>query len=174
VHKNERTELRGRGPDRLELGIVEVLAGDVGADLRAAQAEHVHGMAQLVGGELRRLHGQRGDAEKAVGTRLGKLGNLLVLNAGECRGDCLRLRIDERLRAHGEHLHVYLGRRHVLQAPVQVPAAARKMPVDAAGHVEGTELIVDVRELGRHLGRLALQQPDRLFRQDMRVNVDRL
>ncbi len=38
VEQNERIELGGRGPDRLELGIVEVLARHVRADLRAAQA----------------------------------------------------------------------------------------------------------------------------------------
>ena len=83
-------------------------------------------------------------------------------------------RIDEGLRADREHLHVDLGRRHVLQAALQVPAAAREMAVDVAGDVEGAELIVDVGELRRHLGRLALQQPDGLFRQDVGVNVDRL
>ena len=174
MNQDEGAELGGRRPDRLELGIVEVLARHVGADLRAAQAEHAHGVAQLVGGELRRLHRQRRDGEKAVGARLDLLGELLVLNAGECRRQRGRLRIDESLRGDREHLHVDLGRRHVRQAPLQVPAAARKMPIDAAGDVEGAELLVDLGELRRHLGRLALQQPDGLFRQDVRVNVDRL
>ena len=105
---------------------------------------------------------------------MAQLGELLVLDAGECRGDRLRLRIDEGLRAHREHLHVDLGRRHVLQAAVQVPAAAREMPVDAAGDVEGGELLVNLGKFRRDLGRLPLQQPDRLFGQDVRMNVDRL
>src|SRR5262245_66373826 len=65
VKQDERAELRRRRPDRLELGIVEVPAGDVRTDLRAAQAERAHGVAQLVGGKLRRLQRQRGDGEEA-------------------------------------------------------------------------------------------------------------
>ncbi len=48
------------------------------------------------------------------------------------------------------------------------------MPIDIAGDVEGAELIVDIGQLGRHLGRFALQQPDRFLGQDMGVNVDGL
>jgi len=61
---------------------------------------------------------------------------------------------------------------HVRQPTLQVPPAARKVPIDAAGDVEGAELIVDPRELRRDLGRLSLQQPDRLLGQNMRVNID--
>jgi len=114
--ENERIELGCRGPNRLELGIVEVLARHVRADLRPAQAQHAHGMTKLVRGLFRRLHGQRRYGKKAVGARLGQLGELLVLNAGKRRRQRRRLRIDEGLRANREHLNVDLGCRHVLQA----------------------------------------------------------
>jgi hypothetical protein len=71
-------------------------------------------------------------------------------------------------------LDVDLGRRHVAQAAFQIPAAARELAIDISGDVEGAELVVDLGELRRHLGRFALQQADRLFGEDVSVNVDGL
>ena len=172
MEQDEGVELRGRGPDRLERGIVEVLACHVRTDLCAAQSERPDGMAKLIRRQLGRLHGQRRNGEKAVGAGLHQLGELLVLDTGERRRQRRRLRVDEGLRANRQHLHVHLGCGHVLQAALQVPAAAGEMPVDTARDVERAELIVDVGELRCHLGRFALQQPDRLFGQDVSVNVD--
>ena len=172
--QNEGAKLGRRRPDRFEFGIVEILARDVRADLHAVEAERAHGMAKLVGRELRRLHRQRRDREEAVGMRLHQLGELLVLDAREARRHRGRLRIDEGLRTDREHLHVDLRCRHVLQAAVEIPAAAREVPVDAAGDVERAELLVDLGEFRRDLGSLPLQQPDGLFGQHMGVNVDRL
>ena len=95
--------------------------------------------------------------------RLGELGELLVLDARERRRHRRGLAVEEGLRADREHLHVDLGRRHVGKPPLEVPAAAREMAVNAAGDVERAELLVDVGELRRHLGRLALQQPNGLL-----------
>src|SRR5262245_65992097 len=98
-------------------------------------------MTKLLRGLFRRLHGQRRDREKAVGTSLGQLGELLVLNAGKRRRERRRLRVDEGLRANREHLNVDLGCRHVLQAALHIPAATGEMPVDVAGDIEGGEEI---------------------------------
>ena len=174
MNQDEGAELGGRGPDRLELRIVEILAGDIRADLHAAQAERRHRMAKLVGGLLRRLHRDRGDRLEAAGMGLHQLGELLVLDAGERRRQRRRLAVQESLRADRQHLHVDLGGRHVPEAAIEVPAAARKVPVDVAGDVERAELLVDIAQFRRHLGRFPLQQPHRVFSQDMGVNIDRL
>src|SRR5262249_6794952 len=100
-------------------------------------------MTKLVRGLFRRLPGQRRDPGKAVGTSLGQLGELLVLNAGKRRRERRRLRIDEGLRANREHLNIDLGCRHVLQAALDIPAATGELPVDVAGDVEGGEAIAD-------------------------------
>src|SRR6516165_7989676 len=119
-----------------------------------------------------RLHGERRHAEKAIGACLHELGDLLVLDAGEHARQRWRLRINECLRTHREHLDVDLRGAHVVQPPLQVPAAARKVPVDVAGNVECAELVIDPRQLGGNLRRLSLQEPDRLLGQDMGVNID--
>ena len=55
-----------------------------------------------------------------------QLRQLLVLDAGERRRQGRRLRIEEGLRADRQHLHVDLGGRHVAEAAIEVPAAARE------------------------------------------------
>src|SRR5262249_32218214 len=101
-------------------------------------------------------------------------GELLVRDAGESGRHCGRLGVEEGLRADRQHLHVDLGGGHVLQPALQVPAPAREVTIDATGDVEGAELVVDVGQLRSDLGRLALQQPDGLFGQNVGVYVDRL
>ena len=174
MKQNERIELSRRGPNRLEFWIVEVLARDVRADLGAAQPQYAHGVTQLVRSLSRRLHGQRCNGEKAVGASLGKFGELLILDSGKRCRNRRRLGIEEGLRRNREHLNIDLGCRHVLQTPLQIPAAAGKLPVEVPGYLEGGEVIVDVRQLRSHFRRFALQQADGLFRENVRVNVDRL
>jgi hypothetical protein len=45
---------------------------------------------------------------------------------------------------------------------------------DPSRRAEIAELIIDLGELRPHVGCLALQQANGLFREDVRVNVDRL
>ena len=134
--------------------------------------EHGHGMAKLIGRLCRGLHGQRGNGAEMLRTRLHQLGELLVLDARKHTRQCGRLAVEEGLRTNRDDLHVDLRSRHVPEPPVQVPTAARKVAVHAAGDIEGAELLIGLRELRSDLWRLALQQPDRIFRQDMRVNID--
>jgi hypothetical protein len=98
VDQHEGIELRGRRPDRLKLGIVEVLAGHVGADLCARKPEHGHSMAKLIGRLCRGLHGQRGNGAETLRTRLHQLGELLVLDARKHARQCGRLAVEEGLR----------------------------------------------------------------------------
>src|SRR6478672_8285427 len=67
VDENERPQLIRRRPHRLERGIVEVPAVDVGTDLSAAQSELPHGAPELVRGPLRILQRQGGERYEAIG-----------------------------------------------------------------------------------------------------------
>src|SRR5262245_22728542 len=157
MKQDERIELSRRGPNRLEFRIVEILARDVRADLRAAQPQHAHGETQLVRGLSRRLHGQRCDGEKPLGAGLGKFAELLILDSGKRSRDRRWLRIEEGLRTNREHLNIDLGCRHLLQTPLQIPPATRKLPIKIPSYLEGGEVIVDVRQLRSYVGRFALQ-----------------
>ena len=174
MQQDESIEFRSRGPNRLELRIVEVFARDVRSDLRPAQPQHPHCVTQFVRRLFWRLHRQGRNRKKPVRARPGELGERFVLDACKSRREGSRLPIEERLRAHREHLHVDFGCSHVLQALLEIPSAAGKMPIDVSGHVEPGELLADVRKPRPHCGRFTLHQPDRLFGEDVRVNVDRL
>src|SRR5438270_773863 len=108
----------------------------------------------------------------SVRTLLSWLNRLVVLDAGERCGEFRRLRIKEGLRTYRQHLNVDIGSRHVLEAALQIPATARKPAINIPGDIERGEPIIHVGELRRHFRCFALQEPDRLFRQDVRVNVD--
>src|SRR4029434_8925053 len=131
--------------NRLEFRIVEVLARDVRADVRAAQPQHAHGVTQLVRSLVRRLHGQGRNRKKAFGASLGEVRELLVLDSGKRSRERRRLGIEEGLWTYREHLDIYCRVTHVLQTPLQIPAAAGKLPVEVPSYLEGGEVIVDVR-----------------------------
>ncbi len=169
---HERAEL-GRGrPHRLQRRIVEILAGDVGADHGAVHAELAHGALELLGGLLGRLHRQGRDPHEAIGMRLRELGDLVVLERGRRRGQRRVLVVEIGLRGRREHVHIDLGGVHVAEAALQLPAAARERPVGRARDLENREIGVDRGELRGDPGRLLGQQPDRLVGEDMGMTIN--
>ncbi len=134
MHHAEGVVLVRHLPHRLELRLVEVLAVDVGADLHALQAELGDGALQLVGGGLRRLHRQGGDAVEAPRIIADVLGDLVVLHDAGRGGQPGVLVVEEGLRRVRQHLHVDVGRLHVLEPLLDVEAAERQRPVRHAGH----------------------------------------
>ena len=93
-----------------------------------------------------------------IGGRGGAQRRLLVVEIG--------------LRRGRQHLHVDIGRIHVLQALLDVEAAARERAVDDAGDVERRVRAVGIGGDG-DLCALLGQQPGGFLRQHMRVRVDR-
>src|SRR6266702_8043796 len=54
LHENQDAELFGLGPDRVEFGVGQFLAGDAAADRQTAQAECLDRTFELLDSELRR------------------------------------------------------------------------------------------------------------------------
>ena len=62
------------------LGIGELLAGDAAADADAAEAELLHRVFELLGGEVGMLQRHRGEGDEAVGAGGAELRQRLVLD----------------------------------------------------------------------------------------------
>ena len=77
-------------------GSAELLAGDAAADADAAEAELLHRMLDLLGGELGMLQGRRREGDEAVGAGGAELDQRLVLDPDQlgrlvaCRRDTSR------------------------------------------------------------------------------------
>ena len=71
------------GPERIELRIGQLEAGDAAADADAAEAELLHRMLDLLGGQLGMLQRRRGEADEAVGLLGAELDQRLVLEADQ-------------------------------------------------------------------------------------------
>src|SRR5262249_10677217 len=121
-----------------------------------------------------RLHGQGPDRKKPVRSRFGELGELFVLDTRKRRREGSGLAIEEGLRGDRKHLNVDFGGRHVLQALLEIPSAAGKMPIDVPGNGEAGEALSHIRKPRPYRGRFTLHEPDGLFGENVRVNVDRL
>ena len=67
--KTSDAQLLGLGPERVELRIGDLLAGDVAADRRAAQPSFLTPCLELLGGQIRILQRNRGEGDEAVGVR---------------------------------------------------------------------------------------------------------
>ena len=106
------------------------------ANIVPLQAELGHGAPEFVGGALRRLHRQRGDAHEASRMGCDVLRDLVVLDRSRSRRRARLLIVEIGLRRRGEHVHVDTGRIHVLQAARDVEAAGRERPVGHAADVE--------------------------------------
>ena len=100
-----------------------------------------HGAVELLGGALGRLHRQRRDPHEAVRMRLHELGDLVVLQRGGATVKRGVLVVEIGLRRRREHMHVDLGRVHVLEAALELPAAARERPVGRAGDLQHREIV---------------------------------
>ncbi len=65
MHEHRHAELLGFGPERVVLLARRRLVVDVAADRRAAEPKILHGMLELLGGEIRELQRDRAQADEA-------------------------------------------------------------------------------------------------------------
>src|SRR5437868_1544976 len=115
----------GRGlEDREQLGIVQVLAIDVRADLDARQAQLAHAPLEFAHGERRRLHRQSPKPEKSLWIRRYDSGQMVVEHPRRLKS-MLGLRpIVEHDRHRRKDLAIYFGAAHLLDAPLGFPTIA--------------------------------------------------
>src|SRR5882672_10163180 len=83
MDENQAAELFRLRPERMKLRVGQLLACDVRADRAAAQAEFLHALLELLGGEIRVLQGHGGKGDEALGPGCAQLGELLVLQPDE-------------------------------------------------------------------------------------------
>src|SRR6202023_1024187 len=87
MDENQRAELFGLGPERMEFRIRQLLAIDAAADQRAAQSELPDRNFELLGGEIRVLQGNRRQADEAVRLCRADVGELLILQLDDLTGE---------------------------------------------------------------------------------------
>src|SRR6516225_4273958 len=155
VDEQHRAEFFGLCPDGMEFRIGKLLARDAAADGGSAQAELLHGVFELLRGEVGILQGERSKGGEALRLRRAQLGELLVLQLDDRRRGVTVLAIPERI--DGKHFHVD---RH----GVHLSEALGDDDVLVLGAVNRDE---DAPRLFAH-------QVDRIVKQAVRVNVDRL
>ena len=137
------------------------------------QAELGHGAAQFVGGLLRRLHRQRGDAGEAIRMFLAPacaISSFWIVDRVDADGGLLA--VEPGLRRGREHMHVDLGRVHVGEPALDVMAAARKRPVGHAGDFEHGVVGVDRRELQPKARDFLLQELDGVVGEHVGMGID--
>ena len=81
--------------------------------------------------------------------------------------------VEEGLRRVGQHLHVDLGRLHVLQALLDVEAAARQRTIGCSRDRPLVDILLDLLERRPHLRRRLVEEIHGLLGADMRVAIDR-
>ena len=142
------------GPDRMELGIGEVLAQHAAADRGALQPLLLHRGLELLHGEVGILQAERGKGRKAVRSCGAKLRELLVV---ELRRSWPRYRGPCRYQ-------------NGLIDSTSMSIAMASMPLRRV--LDGDEMLL--RALGRrdHVASLVAHQRDRLVEQAVRVHVD--
>ena len=86
MDEHHHAQFLGLGPERVELGVADLVAGDIAADRRPAQAVLLDAFLELLGGEIGKLQGDGGEGDKAVGMRGTRLGQLLVLDLDDLLG----------------------------------------------------------------------------------------
>ena len=104
MDEDQRLQLLGLFPEGVELGRGDFFALDAAADGGANQAQAVHAVLELLGGELRKLQRHRRVAQKAAGNRLAHLRELFTLDVEHPAREVAVRRVPERVDA--EHLHV--------------------------------------------------------------------
>src|SRR5438477_2768578 len=67
VHENEHAQFFALGPERVEFGVGQFLAGDAAGNPDAAEAEVLDRMLDLLRGEVGMLDGSGRKGDKAVG-----------------------------------------------------------------------------------------------------------
>ena len=96
------------------LGFGEVFAQHAAADGGAAQALLLHGILELLHGEIGILKGERSEGGEAVRLCGAQLRQLLILHLDDLGGGVAVLAVPERI--DGEHLHVDRHRIHGREA----------------------------------------------------------
>src|SRR4051812_19815199 len=105
MDKNHHTELFGLGPERMELGIRQLLAIDAAADQRTAQSEPLDPILELLCRDIRMLYGDGGQANEAVRLRPTYLGELLILQLDDLIGE-VGLSLGPKVRIDAERFYV--------------------------------------------------------------------
>src|SRR5882762_7940922 len=83
MDENQAAELLRLRPERMELGVGELLACDVCADRAAAEAKLPYALFELLGGQIRVLQGHGGKGDEALRPGCAQLSELLVLHPDE-------------------------------------------------------------------------------------------
>src|SRR5215475_2407293 len=84
VHKDEYPQLFALGPERVELRVGELLAGDAAGDADATKAERLDRLLDLCGGEVGILQCRGRKGNEPIGLRGAKLDQGLVLDPDQC------------------------------------------------------------------------------------------
>ena len=119
VHEDQDAQLLALGPERMEPGIGQFLAGDAAAHADAAEAQLLDRMLDLLGGELGMLQRRRREGDEAVGVGRAELDQRLVLDLDQLGRDVAlgavpvgidaeRLDVDA-LRVHRRDAHAGVG-----------------------------------------------------------------
>src|SRR6266853_4944075 len=87
VDEHRHPELLGLGPERVELGIGDLLAVDAAPDGGPAQAVLLHALLELGRGEVGMLERHGGEGHEAIRVGRADLGELLVLELADPGGD---------------------------------------------------------------------------------------
>ena len=154
MHEHEHPELGRLGPERVVLRQRQILAVDMAANRRAAQAKALHRVLQLLGGEIGMLQCDRGKGDEAIGMRRHPFRQPLVLRLHDpfreiaLRGvppvavDAQRLDVDALL------IHYLQPRRseHAAAATAASTGVPELRPFDDLGDVDDA-VTVDVDHL---------------------------
>ena len=118
MHEDHHAQLLGAGEETVELqvGVGQVLAVDVGADLDAPKTEVLDAMIELLDCQLGVLQRHRSHADKAVRGVGHHLGDALVDFAREFRAIGRFGPVKEVIRRRAYRLDVHAHAVHVLQA----------------------------------------------------------
>ena len=85
MDEQDRAELFGLGPDRMEFGVGKILSQHAAADRGAAQALLLDRGLQLLHREVGKLQRQRGEGPEPIRPRCAQFGQLLVLHLDDLR-----------------------------------------------------------------------------------------
>src|SRR5664280_1518721 len=152
MNEDEGTELLRRRPERIEHGIVEIAAVDIGGDHGATQAKLRHRTSEFIGRRLRRLQRHGAKAEKAPGMSPDDRGDLLVLYSRAGLRQRHFVPIKERENIRRKNLNVHIIGVHIAQPQIQVPNLARERVLyDIAIDFERTAAHVLIFEHRRYL-----------------------
>src|SRR5438094_3324991 len=103
VDEHQHAELLGLGPERVELRVGQILAGDAAAHTGAAQAVLLDALFQLLGGEVWVLERHRRERDEAFGVRGAGFRQLFVLDPDQLARDVAVGPVPVRVDAQGLH-----------------------------------------------------------------------